>query len=53
MLSLGRSKHWQYALNLLTGKSDVSIDSMMEYFSPLIKWLKEENAKYPNDKIGF
>ena len=53
MLRLGKSKHWSHALNLLTGKSDISGSSIMEYYSPLIKWLEKENLKYQNETIGF
>lgn len=46
MLELGASKHWSYALNVLTNQTKVSADALLEYFSPLEKWLRKENAKY-------
>lgn len=53
MLSLGSSKHWIYALNLLTGEQTANMEAFIEYFKPLIDWLKRENEKYPDDTIGW
>ena len=53
MLELGSSQHWSDALYTLTGERDVSSDAIIEYFQPLLDWLQQENAKYPNDLPGF
>ena len=55
MLSLGSSKHWTYALNLLTGETTANMDAFIEYFQPLLDWLKKENSNYnsPIDEIGW
>ena len=53
MLSLGSSRHWSYSLNLLTGEKTINAGAILEYFEPLIEWLKKENAKYPNDMVGW
>jgi hypothetical protein len=45
MLELGSSKHWSVALEILTGKKEVSPDSLIKYFEPLIEWLIIENSK--------
>lgn len=44
-LSLGASKHWSETLEILTGSKQVSAEALLEYFSPLHKFLKEENEK--------
>lgn len=53
MLELGSSKHWTYALRLLTNEDKVSSDAVFEYFKPLEEWLIKENSKYPDDLPGF
>jgi peptidyl-dipeptidase A len=53
MLSLGRSEEWKFALKQFTGEDNYSASSILEYFSPLMEWLKVENAKFPNEKIGW
>jgi hypothetical protein len=53
MLQLGASKHWTYALNLLTGQNKITADSLLKYFAPLNEWLIKENSKYPNETVGF
>jgi peptidyl-dipeptidase A len=44
MLELGASKPWQEALERLTGGRQMDARPMVEYFAPLQKWLKEQNA---------
>ena len=43
MLSMGQSKPWPEALKVMTetGKADAS--AIVEYFQPLLDWLKEQN----------
>ncbi|CAL1265728.1 unnamed protein product [Larinioides sclopetarius] len=45
MLSLGSSVHWREAMKLVTqGKTDkMDATPMMDYFRPLMEWLKEQN----------
>ena len=45
MLKLGSSKPWQDALEALSGTRKMSADALLEYFQPLMDWLKEENQK--------
>jgi hypothetical protein len=42
MMSLGSSKHWPEALEVLTGKTEVTVDAILKYFKPLIKWLEAQ-----------
>jgi peptidyl-dipeptidase A len=53
MLALGSSEHWTYSLKLLSGETTVNANAILEYFEPLIDWLKTENTKYPNDPVGW
>lgn len=43
MLELGASKPWPDALEAFTGTREMSGKAMIEYFAPLLKWLKEQN----------
>uniref|UniRef100_A0A1B0D1L8 Angiotensin-converting enzyme n=1 Tax=Phlebotomus papatasi TaxID=29031 RepID=A0A1B0D1L8_PHLPP len=42
-LSLGLSKHWSEALREMTGETELKADALIEYFSPLLDYLREEN----------
>ncbi len=53
MLTLGASKHWSYAMNSLTGSKTISAKPLLEYYEPLMTWLKNENMKFPNEKLGW
>ena len=44
MLKLGASKPWPDALEEFTGSREMSGEAMIEYFEPLLVWLKEQNA---------
>ena len=44
MLEMGLSKPWPEALKALTGESTIDAQALLEYFSPLRKWLDEQNA---------
>ncbi len=48
MMSLGGSKPWNVALNVLTnGKShELSAKPLMDYYRPLLQWLKAENLRF-------
>jgi peptidyl-dipeptidase A len=43
MLSLGASRPWPDALEVLTGQRQVDASAMLDYFAPLAAWLKEQN----------
>ena len=43
MLELGASKPWPDALEAFTGSRQMSGKAMIEYFAPLMKWLKAQN----------
>jgi peptidyl-dipeptidase A len=43
MLELGRSKPWPVALKAMTGTDKADGSAIVEYFQPLMDWLKEQN----------
>jgi len=43
MLALGQSRPWPEALEAFTGTREMSGDAIVEYFRPLMVWLKEQN----------
>jgi peptidyl-dipeptidase A len=43
MLAAGASQPWQDTLAKLTGKREMDASVIIEYFQPLIAWLKEQN----------
>ncbi|MGD0938785.1 MAG: M2 family metallopeptidase [Terracidiphilus sp.] len=43
MLSLGCSKPWPEALKAMTGTDKADASAIVEYFQPLMDWLKEQN----------
>ena len=49
MLSLGQSKPWPEALEVLTGQKGMDATALADYFAPLKTWLDEQNKKngYP------
>ncbi|XP_067685542.1 uncharacterized protein [Haliotis asinina] len=44
MLSMGSSKPWQEAMEVMTGQRKMDASALMEYFQPLTTWLEEQNA---------
>ena len=44
MLEAGQSKPWQQTLKAMTGTDHLDAGPMLEYFDPLYKWLKAQNA---------
>ncbi|XP_070558526.1 angiotensin-converting enzyme-like [Ptychodera flava] len=52
MLKLGSSLPWPEAMEAITGQRDMSAEPLMEFFEPLIDWLKAENEKN-GDIIGW
>ncbi len=45
MLSLGQSKPWPVALQVITGQTEMDASALAEYFAPLKTWLDEQNKK--------
>jgi peptidyl-dipeptidase A len=43
MLALGASQPWPVTLEKLTGSRELDAGPIIEYFQPLIAWLKEQN----------
>jgi peptidyl-dipeptidase A len=50
MLALGQSKPWQEAMKTMTGEDRIDASAMVEYFQPLLTWLKEQNR---GEKTGW
>jgi peptidyl-dipeptidase A len=44
MLAMGRSKPWPDALQAMTGQREMDAGALIDYFAPLQKWLRVENA---------
>ncbi|MBX9602674.1 MAG: M2 family metallopeptidase [Bryobacteraceae bacterium] len=47
MLRMGISKPWPEALEKITGTRQMDANAIRDYFAPLEKWLKEQNAGKP------
>ena len=43
MLAMGASRPWPDALEAFTGTREMSAEPMIEYFRPLLGWLREQN----------
>jgi peptidyl-dipeptidase A len=50
MLAMGASKPWPEALKEVTGEDRIDASAMVEYFQPLLDWLKEQNK---GEKTGW
>jgi peptidyl-dipeptidase A len=50
MLEAGASRPWQETLKLMTGEDHIDASAMVEYFQPLLTWLKQQNA---SEKPGW
>jgi peptidyl-dipeptidase A len=44
MLQLGSSKPWQDAMEAVTGQRKMDATAIIDYFKPLIDWLKKQNS---------
>jgi peptidyl-dipeptidase A len=44
MLSAGAAEPWQNTLEKLTGTREMDGNAIIDYFQPLMGWLKEQNA---------
>ncbi|KAJ9582337.1 hypothetical protein L9F63_003325, partial [Diploptera punctata] len=42
MMSLGSSKPWYKALQILTGTSDYDVSPLLEYYAPVYLWLQQQ-----------
>ena len=49
MLSLGESRPWPEAMEVITGQKDADATALADYFAPLKAWLDQQNKKngYP------
>lgn len=52
MLSLGLSKPWPDAIEVLTGQRKMEATALLEFFKPLQDWLEKTN-KENNVHIGW
>jgi peptidyl-dipeptidase A len=43
MLAMGASRPWPDALHAFTGSREISAEPMVEYFRPLLGWLRQQN----------
>ena len=43
MLALGLSRPWPDAIQTFTGTREISAEPMIQYFQPLLGWLREQN----------
>jgi peptidyl-dipeptidase A len=50
MLALGQSKPWPEALKAMTGEDRADASAIIEYFQPLMDWLKQQNR---GEKTGW
>ncbi|SEB81173.1 M2 family metallopeptidase [Terriglobus roseus] len=44
MLMAGQSQPWQETLKAMTGTDHLDAQPMLDYFAPLYRWLKQQNA---------
>uniref|UniRef100_A0A224XGM1 Angiotensin-converting enzyme n=1 Tax=Panstrongylus lignarius TaxID=156445 RepID=A0A224XGM1_9HEMI len=45
VLQMGSSKPWPDAMEVITGQRKMDASALVQYFSPLYDWLKEQNQK--------
>ena len=50
MLAMGQSKPWPDAMKAMTGEDRADASAMVEYFQPLLDWLKQQNK---GEKTGW
>jgi len=43
MMELGRSKPWPDAMEAMTGQRELDASAIIDYFTPLMTWLDEQN----------
>ena len=44
VLRLGLSRPWREAMQLMTGQHEFDAEALLEYFEPLISWLRRQNS---------
>ena len=47
MMQLGSSKPWPDALEQISGTRVMSAEPLVEYFAPLLEWLRQQNEGHP------
>ena len=47
VLSLGASRPWPEVMKIITGYRDIRADRLVEYFRPLLAWLRQQNRGHP------
>jgi peptidyl-dipeptidase A len=47
MLEMGQSKPWPEAMKVLTGEDKADASAIVDYFQPLLDWLKTQNEGQP------
>ncbi|KAM4692070.1 angiotensin-converting enzyme [Rhinophrynus dorsalis] len=52
VLREGSSKSWQEILKVMTGTDKMDVGPLLEYFSPVTKWLTEQNTMH-NETLGW
>lgn len=45
LLAMGASKPWPEAMEAMTGQRSMDASAIIDYFEPLMVWLKEQNAE--------
>jgi peptidyl-dipeptidase A len=50
MMAMGQSRPWPEALEAVTGEKRMDATAIVDYFAPLLEWLKEQNKDRP---VGF
>ena len=49
MLEMGQSKPWPEAMHVMTAQDKADASALLEYFQPLMAWLKEQNRGHESD----
>ncbi|PSQ71230.1 MAG: peptidyl-dipeptidase [Bacteroidetes bacterium QH_9_67_14] len=47
MMAMGKERPWPEALEALTGEREMDASAMLDYYAPLMDWLREQN-----DRLG-
>ncbi|KAI8513623.1 hypothetical protein Bbelb_079470 [Branchiostoma belcheri] len=50
MLRMGNSRPWPEAMKVMTGQNKMAASAILEYFQPLMKWLREQNS---DESLGW
>ncbi|XP_063230814.1 angiotensin-converting enzyme-like [Bacillus rossius redtenbacheri] len=52
MLQMGSSRPWTDAMQVVTGQREMDASGLLQYFSPLLEWLQQENNR-TGEYIGW